>query len=252
MRRTGIFLVVLSLLLLALPVAAQEQPGVLSLVYFVNAKAGAELQFEEALKEHMNWLGQQNEAWTWGVWQRVTGKHLGQYIVGSFGHRFEDFDARAELARANREHWQANVSQYVASASSRISVSRADISLPAEEEGFAPYAWLVEHHLRVGTEDEFNYAAKKIHAAIKKTNWPVHYFWSQVINGGHTPNFILVLPAQNWAGFNRPEKPFPAMLEEALGRKGAESLIKLLNKITKAETSSIVAHRPDLSYTPSQ
>lgn len=253
MRRIGVFFVAVSVLLLALPAVAQEEPGVINQVYVVKPKAGMAQQFEAALKQHCDWLRQQNETWTWWVWQTVAGEDLGQYIIGSYGHRFEDFDAHAELAQANRARWIANMSQYVESISGRITVSRTDISqLPPPPEGEAPppLVWVFEQHLRAGTEEAFNYAAKKIDKAIEKTNWPVYYRWFQVISGGYTPNFVLTVPSENWAGFKEPEKPFQAMLEEAYGRKEAGALLKLLREITKSEISWIFSYRPDLSYVP--
>jgi len=250
MRRTGFFLALVSVLLLALPAVAQEEPGVISQVYVVKPKAGMTQQFEEALKQHRDWLRQQNETWTWRVWQTVAGEDLGQYVIGSSGHRFEDFDAHAELAQANRARWIANVAQYVESISGSLRVYRADISRPPERGAPISLIWVSEIHLHVGTEDTFNYAAKKIDEAIEKTNWPVHYSWSQVIAGGPTPKFILVEPSENWAGFKGPEKRFRVMLEEAYGREEAEALLKLFREITKSETSRISSYRPDLSYVP--
>lgn len=250
MRKAGVFSVAVLLLALAVPVAAQEE-GPLSMMYFVKVKSGMALQFEEALRAHVAWLGQQNEQWPWGIWMRAAGDDLGVYAIGSFGHTFEHFDARGALWQSNRQHWLSTVSQYVESISGHVSVMRADISRPMEGmEGPAPLAWVIGHQLKVGTEEEFNHAAKRIHEAIVKTNWPVHYEWVQVIAGGPSPSFALVIPGQKWTDFNQPEEPFRAMLEKAYGREGAQALIDIFDKITVSESSAIYVYRADLSYMP--
>ncbi len=111
MRRTGIFLVVLSLLLLALPVLAQDEPGNLSRAFFVKPKPGMEQQFEAAYKQHIAWHRQQSDTWAWHTWQYETGDRFGQYAVWTAGHHWEDFDAHAEFSAADTADYMANVAQ---------------------------------------------------------------------------------------------------------------------------------------------
>jgi len=248
MRRIIVSLVVV-FLLLTLPAVAQEKKPI-NLVYFVKVKSGSALQFEAALKKHVEWLSQQNENWKWGVWNRVIGDDLAVYAIGSFGHSFDDFDAHSAMAMANRQQWMATVAAHVESISSRLSVSRHDISILRDTKEPAALVWVMSQQYKVGTEDEFNYLTKRIHEAILKVEWPVHYAWSQVIAGGAGPTMTLVIPADNWAGMKGPEEKFEAMLERALGRPEADAIMKKWNKIVISEKSFIYAFRPDLSYMP--
>ena len=92
MRRTEIFLVVLSLLLLALPVVSQEEPGPITRVFVDKAKTGMEQQYEEAVKQHIAWHREQGDTWSWEVRRIESGENFGQYLWITRGHRWEDFD----------------------------------------------------------------------------------------------------------------------------------------------------------------
>jgi len=61
---------------------------------------------------------------------------------------------------------------------------------------------------------------------------------------------VLVLPRRNWAEFKPVEKPFERMLEEAVGRQEAQSLLETFSRAVKSASSSILRARPDLSYIP--
>ena len=49
-----------------------------------------------------------------------------------------------------------------------------------------------------------------------------------------------------------PDKPFPAMLAEAVGQEEAEALLERWRKVVKSESSTLARNRPDLSYIPGQ
>ena len=92
MRRIGIFLAVVSVLLLALPVVAQEDSGNVAEVVCNKVQPGKNSQFEEGVKKHLDWHRRQNDSWTWVAWQVITGEDTGTYCWGTFGHNWEDFD----------------------------------------------------------------------------------------------------------------------------------------------------------------
>lgn len=250
MRRIGTFLAIVSLLLLALPLATQEQPGTVARVFFVKPKAGMVQQFEEALKRHQNWHRQQNDTWDWDTWQIESGERFGQYVIGTFGHSWEDFDAKAEFAVADRADALANHGQFAESVNSGFYLFRADVSRPPEGEWPDALAWVVYVHLNIGREAEFNYQMKRVTEAINKTSWPRRYLWFELISGGEHPTLVRVHLYSNWAGFKPPEKSFPAMLEEAYGRQGAEAHLDLDRKAVHCVRTEIMRYRPDLSYFP--
>ncbi len=252
MRRTGVFLVVLSLLLLALPALAQDEPGNLARAFFVKPKPGMEQQFEEAYKQHIAWHRQQNDTWAWHTWQYETGDRLGQYAVWTAGHHWEDFDAHAEFSAADTADYMANVAQYVGSVTGTFSRVLPEVSRWPEGEGVPAFINVLTFRLRYGGDREFNYAIKKVTEAINKSDWPVHYGWMAMVSGVELGTYILVFPHENWADFKEPDKPLWAMLEGVYGRVGAEKLRKAFSKTVLSGSSEILSFRADLSYTPGQ
>ncbi|MFQ5818125.1 MAG: hypothetical protein ACE5H2_09270 [Terriglobia bacterium] len=254
MRRIVVFISVMSVLLLgallARPAVAQEEPGQIARVYHVKPRAGMELQFEEAFKQHIDWHRQQGDTWTWNTWFISTGKRFGQYAVGTFGHRWADFDNPGVDPEADAAHYLANVAPYVQSVTSLFGMVLPNVSRPPEGKGPSPLASLIHIYVKVGAEEKFMHAIGKVSKALEKGNWPGRYLWYALVNGGKHPQFVLVLPRENWASFKEPEKPVGAALEEVYGRQGADSLRMVFRKTIRSEWSEVLEYRPDLSYAP--
>ena len=79
MRKIGVFLAVVSVLLLAVPVVAQDDGGNIVAVHCNKVQPGTEAKYEEGVKKHMDWHGAQNDPWTWLAWQVITGTDSGTY-----------------------------------------------------------------------------------------------------------------------------------------------------------------------------
>ena len=248
MRKFG-FLVISSLgwvLLLALPSLAQEIEEVARL-YYIKPKSGMELQFEEAYKQHLDWLGQHGDRREWLTWQIETGERFGQYVVGTFRHRWEDFDARSELEVEERAAFSATVSPYIESVTSSFSLFRGDISRPSYFVAEALFREVLHFRLNIGRESDFYHVQRKIHEAIEKTDWPVGYGWHTLVSGGETPEFTLMLLRRDWADFKRPESSLEEILEKVYGREETSSLLRQLAQSVRHVHSEIWRLRRDLS-----
>jgi hypothetical protein len=248
MRKTQLLFTLAFVLLLALPLLAQEKPGTVAAVFIVKPKAGMRQQFEQANKRHMEWHRQQKDTWAVSVWEIVSGEHVGQYGYGTFGHHWKDFDSHAKFDEADMADYLANVAPYVEPVVASYSIRHPEISRPME--GDAPLAEVVEYHLNMGGESDFLMAVRKVHEAIQKINYPVYYYVNELYNGGEHPTYRFVFPHKNWADFEPPEQTFLAMLEKAYGRDEAQSILKLWDKSVHCVRSQITAYRPDLSYSP--
>lgn len=250
MRKAGFLLAIASLLLLPLAVAAQDGGNIARAIYF-RAKPGMEKQLEEGAKKHMQWHRQQGDPWEWHVFQAVSGDETGMYIAVTFGHNWADFDTSPVPSEADEADAEVNIVPYVGRSVVRHYAFLADVSKPLEGGGFTPLTQVISFHVRPGKQADFNYLVGKFHEAIGKTDWPVNYAWYALVDGGPGGTYLLALPRENWAAFAQPEKPFPAMLEEAYGRQEAQSLLKKWGKILKGTESRTSRHRDDLSYIPS-
>ena len=251
MRRRGNFLVVLLLMSLALPVLAQEVEGTIARIVFFRAQPGMQQQLEEGLKKHMAWHKAQNDPWAWAVWSYVSGEETGMYGGGTFGRKWEDFDNSPVDRAADRADVAENVIPYTAPGTQvRFYEFLPKVSKPLGTP--AAMSEILVFRVRFGKSAEFASLIKKFHEAIEKTNWPEHYAWYVLVNGGPGPEYVLVLPRENWASLKRPEKSFPAMLAEAVGQEEAAALLKRWGKVIKSESSTLTRNRPELSYTPGQ
>lgn len=250
MQRRAMLVGVLCALLLALPVATQEEDGNIAMVIFFKAKPGMGKQMEEGTKRHLDWHRQQNDPWTWQVFQVVSGDDTGMYVGVTFGHRWQDFDTAPVPREADEADAEINIEPYVGWSVVRYYAALPNVSLPPQAEGPLPLSTVVIFRVRPGKDAKFNYLIGKFHKAIEKTNWPVHYIWYALVNGGEGGTYAVVLPSENWAGFAPQEKSFVQMLEEAYGRQEAESLLHSWGKILKGSASHINRYRADLSYVP--
>ena len=234
-------------LLLAVPVAAQ-MGGDIAKVYFVHPKPGMAKEFEAALKKHLEWHAQQKDTWTYAAWQVIVGEGAGSYGVGTFGHDWEHFDNMAIDVAADEAHVQATIGPTVERTVPTFWRLLKDVSHPGE--GDPAMSEVYTFHVKVDQGPHFGHLIKKFHEAIQKTKWPVHYEWYQLMLGGQTPQYVLVVPHPTWASFKPVEKPFPAMLEEAFGRMEATHMLEAFSKAVKSQENEVVRERPDLGYTP--
>ncbi|MCH8948043.1 MAG: hypothetical protein IH789_10525 [Acidobacteria bacterium] len=248
MRKIGVFLAVVSMLLLAVPAVAQDDGGNIVAVHCNKVQPGTEAKYEEGWKKHVDWHRKQNDSWTWLAWQVITGPDSGTYCTGSFGHNWEDFDKPRFPADANLADIAATFGPFVREHELTFWTALPDVSNPSE--GQAAMDSVIFFNTRYGTEEKFNHLIGEFHKAIEKTNMPWNYEWYALVSGGNEGTYALVLPRPNFAAFNPTGKPFPKMLEEAYGKAGADALLAKWRKVVKSANSELSRSRPDLSYIP--
>ena len=216
-----------ALLLGVVPALAQVQPKTVAEVLFVAPKPGSTADFEAATKRHMQWHRQQNDTWAWIVWEEVNGERMGQYVVGTFGHDWKDFDDRANFEKEDVANAMSLIGPYIQSLSGSFYAVRPDLSLTPPSPGGQPSAMatVTTVLLKPGSSSESEEAIKEVNAAIKKSNWPAKpSAWYQLLNGGEGPTLVMVTSREKWADFQPPEKELGQMLGESYGKMGAENL----------------------------
>jgi hypothetical protein len=242
-----------ALLLGVVPALAQMQSNTVAEVYFVTPKPGSTADIEAATKRHMQWHRQQNDTWTWLVWQIVDGDQMGQYVVGTFGHDWKDFDDKARFEEEDDANAMSVIGPYIQSLTSSFYAVRPDLSLNRPTPGSQPsaYSSVTTVLLKPSGFMEAEEAIKEVNAAIKKSNWPAKpSAWFQLLNGGEGPTLVMVVARDKWADFQPPEKEFGEMLGESYGKMGAENLFHKFYGNIRSYHSQIIKFRPDLSYIP--
>jgi hypothetical protein len=244
-----ILLTVVATSVLIAPLCAQQPPGEIFVFLQVKPKPGMVQEFEEAMKGHMSWHREEDDSWAWHVWQFETGEQVGDYLVISPGHRWEDFDAREEFDARDRADAMTRIGPYLDSMTTWYSQLRSEISnWPAD---ISPsFVHVIGHRVKPSKVAEFTHAVERLHNALQQVNWPHHYLWERIIAGGEGPTFNVVLPMNKWADMNPPDRPLVAAVEEALGRREAETLLRTFLEAVEGERREILRYRPDLSYVP--
>jgi len=242
-----------AVLLAVLSAGAQQQPKTLARIVFVTVKNGAAQQFEDGAKKHVAWLKEHNDPFTTYVWQIVSGPRTGQYVVGTFGHDWKDFDSHEALDREAGPDVMANIAPSVASHSVSYFALMPQISrvIPASDQPPDPLSRVTTYYLKPGREGDMAAGIQQVNDAIKKSNYPAAPSeWYSLVNGGYGPQLVAVSGMKSWAGFQPPEKGMGQMLTETLGKQATDALhTKFMDSFRKTR-SEILEYCPDLSYIP--
>lgn len=229
-------------------VTAQRQPeSELARLFHVDVKTGMQVQFEAGLKAHIQWRHQQGDPWQWNVFQIVNGEWLGDYVIRSGSHTWADLDAYDEFLSKAAAHFYASVGAYVNSVSGYITRTDSSISRWPEDPGSVRYLQVIDYFLKPERAGQFLEVAKQVHEAIGTSGWPVHYAWEINVNGGRGSVLTLVLPYENYAAMEGPEKEMDAMLTEVYGEAKAGELFQGLQSSIEHTETHLAKARPDLA-----
>jgi hypothetical protein len=251
MRRIAVALLAALVLSLAPAALAQGTEVNIGWVYLSLPKPGMVKQLEEGRKKHMDFHRKQNDSWTWSIWEIQTGENTGGYYSTTFGHSWKDLDAwETKMGPADTADGQTNLSPYVSSSTASIWMILKDPSHPGSMTEPPKMVEINHFLLKPGTESDFNDAIRKINDAITKSNWPVHYTWYALQDGGEGPHYVLALELNGWGDLAEPNPSFDAMLEKAVGKHDSTSLTHAFDSSVKREWTETLRLRPDLSYIP--
>lgn len=250
MRRFArIAVLVTAALLAAGAAAAEDAPGTIARVDYWTIKAGTTADFEKGLKAHNALHAKQADPHALLTWQVLTGKRVGQYLRGSFGHHWADFDVDAETRAADDADSAVNLDPYIVAADPGLYHYLPDWSrTKSGAAGPAPLSQVLIFHVEFGRSPDFARTVGKIHAALSKIDWP-DYRWYQLADGGEIPTYVLSLPRENWAAYE-PQGDLASALVTEYGEEGAAEIFRALAEVVKEQIAYTVAYRADLSYLP--
>lgn len=241
-----------TIFLVAGPLVAQRTGGTIAVLEFQKPKNGMVVQYEAGRKQKAAWHKQQNDPQALLVWEILSGDDTGTYVVGQTGQHWADFDKPAIPEESNLGEYQKVVGNYVESLITRYYEFLPKVSNPAEDKLPPKFSDILTFHVRYGKTADFRSAIDQICQAAQKTKWALNFEWYELVNGGPTGVFVLVLPQKNWASFEDDPnvKPFREMLKEAFGQSQADSIVSRINDSVEKETSEIIQFHPELSYLP--
>jgi len=253
MSKTNRWLAAVSFALMAVSsLVAQSNPGTILQLEFQKPKNGMVPQYEDGRKQKAAWHKQQNDKMPLLVWEIISGDDTNTYIVGQPPQHWADFDKPSIPEEQDLAEFNKVIGNYVESVKTRFYEFMPKLSNPPASQLPLKYEEVVVFRTRYGRDADFRSAIGRIHDAGTQTKWPVNYEWYLLANGGASGEWVLVIPHDNWAGFEEQPnvKPFRDMIKDAFGQSEADSIMSRIDSSVTSETSSIIQFRPDLSYIP--
>jgi len=252
-RKTPTFVLTLALVGAWGLASAQTQPNTLCDVREAKPKPGAKAQFEAGLKAHMGWHKKQNDTWSWGVLEVLTGPKQGSFYVVSCGHDWKDLAALETNAAAHDADMAATLLPYTEAPMRSMWRYRPELSRPTPaDKGEPKYYSGTYYYLKPEAVSQFEDGLKQMRAVAEKAQYPRTSSWFQLVNGGEGPAFYQEMPRWSWADFEAPTPTLASLTDEALGKPLADSLRHSLSSSVRYTVSEMTKARPDLGYEPAK
>lgn len=251
MRRAFIWsgaVLALALLLAPAPAPAQDDGGNVARVVYWKVRDGHEADFEAGLAAHNQVHVAQKDPHALLTWQIVSGKRNGEYLRGSFGHQWADFDQDSAIAEADEADSAQNIDPHIERAEPIYGEFLPELSNPSD--GPASVSRVSYFHLRPGKRRQFEDAVAKIHAALGKVEggWKP-YFWYRLLSG-RMPTYVVSSPREGWAGFTPGDQSIGAVMAAEYGEEEAGEIWATLYDAVESQYSYFSVLRQDLSYFP--
>ncbi len=244
-----------------------------ALLFLVNAKAAEmskanvvmdytdvvmpaqQKSYEAGIKSYIQCLEKNNFKYQWSAWVHVTGKTY-VYSYVSDPVEWSDFDSMHASSMACDSVWQSDVNPYLKSQTSAFMIGHEKLGhMP---KGMSLGTGLINvtyFKIKNGhkSNEAFKNAMKMIAEAAEKSNWPGYYQVASLSEAGpHSPDYILVWGAKNWADYGKDiEPPLWKMVENVYGKKKADELRETLSEVIVDSSSHVDRYSEEMSYIPS-
>jgi len=229
---------------------AQEKPGAIALVYTTKPRSLNIMQHESALKKHFEWHKAHKDAFSWSVWQVISGENIGDFVVGTFGHQWKEFDARATFDEADTADFIPNVLPTAEKVDLGYWEFLPAASHPSPSAQPAAMAQITHYFVKPDGFVAFADALKALKGALDKANYPMYAYWYRLVSGGEGPQFVVAVDRNSWAEMAGPAKSLDDALAEAVGPQKAVEVLTAIRQTTRYTRSYMIAYRPDMSYIP--
>lgn len=257
MKRFTTFLLAPALALLCITGVQAAGMGKANVIQdYTDNVAPAEQQAYVAGEKAFNQcLSQHGFKYTWTAWVHETGNTYA-YSYDSEPLTWADFDAMQAAGKACDDIAMTQINPHLKSETSAFMVMMPGMSyMPKGASLNSGLVDVISFTLKNGyaADTAFTNGIKMIYAAAAKTHWSGYSMTLQVIAGGHrAPDYILVIPAKNWAEFGmEPNPPVWTMVANAYGKKKAADIRKAINDAIKSSSEHVDSYNADLTYKPS-
>lgn len=222
------------------------KPADLADVWTFTAKAGADAQFEAAIKAHTAKRAELNDPRSWNVHVPVTGDNMSEYVIHYCCFKWADQDAYEAWSRESQvsSHFQEVAAEHLEDMFHGF--ARIDMENSHWGEDTVANFVGVTHWTVSGDYQAMDTARGTISSLAKEHGWDRHWAWSESIGGSDT--LSLATPYANYAGMEPGEESFMAFLARHM--KSEKKAMELMNSFSSNLSDShytIYRHRADLS-----
>lgn len=169
--------------------AAAARDSEAARVVVLEPLAGQERQFEAGYKRHLEWHRAAGDAWRWHGWQIVSGERVGFFMDGTFGHRWEDFDAPVQPA-ADAADNATNVGPFARVRSNAYWRLRRDLSTVDPLERGTPSPLMEVTYVTIAAAN-----ARAFEDAVARL--PGNRTVYELVNGGRGLRYMMLFPRAN-------------------------------------------------------
>jgi hypothetical protein len=242
---------VLAAALVILPASSQAQGagGNVAQTVIVDPLPGHGLAFEEGMKAHQANMIRAGDESVWVTFEIVAGERSGQFMVGSFGHAWADFDAAPSVDAARAQESMAdNISPHVGDFRVQWMERLVDLGGWTPDTPQAPMYEVVTFQVRAGMDSAFENFLKKVKHALEEAGTMPAYSVFVPALGGNGGQWAVSVPHQTFAEFGGPSRDWMEQLfVQVYGHADMQVIIDGLNAAVESSTSELFVLRPDLS-----
>jgi hypothetical protein len=229
----------------------QSPAGPAAFIFAYHLKPGMQASFDEGYRRHLLWHKEKKDTLVWYAWYVTSGDRTGLFIDGSFGSPFGAFDRRVE-PQADAADFTQTAAPFSETAFRSAYRLRQDLSTgqPLEEQRPSPMVQVTHYVVRPGMEHDFEAVVAKLRDALAKSpGAPVHT-WYELLVGGESPGYMLMVPRQQWEDYDVAQAMVGAVLQRAYGPDQARALLNTWASAVDHASSEMWSYRKDLSYFP--
>jgi hypothetical protein len=223
---------------------------------YTDTVAPADQQaYEAGVKAYNQCMSQHGFKYAWTAWTHETGDTY-TYSYTTDPVTWADFDTMHATGSACDSVWQSSANPHLKSETSAFMVMMPGMSYMPKDMGPPPaLVDVIYFTLKNGqaADEAFTNGVKMIYAAAVKTNWSGYSTTYHIVGGGPgAPDYILVIPAKNWADFGTdPNPPVWTMVANAYGKQKAQGIRNSINGAIETTSEHVDSYNADLTFTPS-
>jgi len=249
MKRSVFYLVFATLSLITFSTIVSAEPPSVARMVFFQAKPGAKVQMEEAIKKQMDWRREQKDDWVWLTWEYVSDE-AGRYAVATFGHAWQDYDQPKVSPWVEEVFQGALATLCLTPVVIQYFDHLEEVSALGTVKETPNMAEIAVFKVQFGKTAQFYEAVRQFHRALRNAGAPQRYEWFELLSGGEEPQFMLFLPRRNWVAFDTQSGFLLEALEKYMGTKKSSELFAQFAATVKNCRRYAVRLRPDLSNLP--